>query len=112
MRAAITFLALPLLAAANVLPRGGGGGGYQCNTGSLKCCDHVGDVKTLSQEYPSLVSLLTATIPIDAIVGVDCSPLSAVSITSNSCSAQPACCTDNKVNGLVNVQCVPVNLNL
>ena len=40
-------LALPVLAAANVLPRTGGGS--QCNTGSTYCCNSVEDVSDLSQ---------------------------------------------------------------
>ncbi|CAA7269621.1 unnamed protein product [Cyclocybe aegerita] len=50
--------------------------------------------------------------PINAIVGVTCSPIDVIGIGGNSCSAQPVCCQNNSFNGIIAIGCTPVNLNL
>lgn len=57
-RAASVFvLALPVFAAASVLPRTDGGGpSNQCNTGSTQCCNSAVAVSDLSHQHHSMGS--------------------------------------------------------
>ncbi|KAF9038662.1 fungal hydrophobin-domain-containing protein [Panaeolus papilionaceus] len=105
-------LALPLLAAASVLPRTDGSGpSNQCNTGSLQCCNST--QLATSSSIAGLLGLLGVVVgSVTGLVGVTCSPISVVGISGNSCSAQPVCCTNNSFNGLIALGCTPVNLNL
>ncbi|PPQ96840.1 hypothetical protein CVT26_006009 [Gymnopilus dilepis] len=115
------FCAVPLLVHATVLPRGGGRGGdhdhghggstsNNCNTGPVQCCNNVGSAESLG--VTSLLSLLGIAVdPITAILGLDCNPISVIGAGRDS-SAQPVCCTNNNFNGLINVGCTPINLNL
>jgi len=97
-------------ASAPPAPTGSGGGVSQCNTGNTYCCNEV----TTSQEANVLLGLLGIVLgPIQGLVGVECSPLDIVGIGSGSCNASPACCTGNTAaGGLVNIGCLPINLNL
>ncbi|KAH9479145.1 Fruiting body protein SC1 [Psilocybe cubensis] len=110
-RAASTFvLALPLLAAASAVPRNDGPSN-QCNTGSLQCCDST--QSATSSSVAGLLGLLGVVVgSVTGLVGVNCSPISVVGISGNSCSAQPVCCTDNSFNGVIALGCSPINLNL
>ncbi|KAH0833880.1 hydrophobin [Lanmaoa asiatica] len=84
----------------------------QCNTGDINCCNQS---QTLEQANGLLGTLGLADIAaqIGGLVGVTCSPISAVGIGSG-CTAQqqPLCCTGNNYNGLVNLGCSPINANL
>ncbi|PPQ88679.1 hypothetical protein CVT25_010265 [Psilocybe cyanescens] len=107
---AIALLALPLLAAATAVPRGGDG---QCNTGAVQCCNQVGTAHTLLANDAGLASVLNLVVaPVTAILGVSCTPISVIAAAGNSCTSQPVCCTQNNFNGAVNVGCSPVNANL
>ncbi|KAG2742137.1 hydrophobin-3 precursor, partial [Suillus brevipes Sb2] len=84
----------------------------QCNTGSIQCCQH----STSTSNYNKAAQIL-GLVPIGAdvagSVGLSCSPISAVGTGSGaSCNQQPMCCSNNKMNGLVNVGCTPINLSL
>ncbi|KAF9007183.1 fungal hydrophobin-domain-containing protein [Cyathus striatus] len=99
-------LALATLAAATPVARDN-----ECTTGSLQCCSSVQSASS------SIVSTLLGLLGIDlsgvtAQVGVTCSPISVVGVGGNSCTAQPACCTDNSFNGVVALGCTPINLGL
>ncbi|KAF8897799.1 hydrophobin-251 [Infundibulicybe gibba] len=83
----------------------------QCNTGDLQCCNSAQAAD--SSSIAGLLSLLGIVVQdVTALVGVNCSPISVIGISGNSCSAQPVCCTDNSFHGLVSLGCTPVNLNL
>ncbi|KAF8887547.1 fungal hydrophobin-domain-containing protein [Infundibulicybe gibba] len=105
--ASLCVLALPLLAAASAVPRQTS----QCNTGSIQCCNSV------QSSDSSLVGLLAGLLGVvlgglTSQVGVNCSPITVIGASGNSCSAQPACCTGNTFSGLLTVGCSPINLNL
>ncbi|KAF9483030.1 fungal hydrophobin [Pholiota conissans] len=107
-RASSAFvLALPILAAANVLPRQSN----QCNTGSLQCCSSV--QSSSSSLVATLLGLLgIAAGSVTGQVGVTCSPITIIGVSGTSCSEQPVCCTNNSFNGVIALGCTPINLNL
>ncbi|PPR06781.1 hypothetical protein CVT24_011281 [Panaeolus cyanescens] len=104
------FVALPLLASATVLPRTDGPSN-QCNTGPIQCCNNVGTVDALG--LGTILGLLGIVLdPVTALLGINCSPLSVIGVGGNSCSATPVCCTGNVFNGLINLGCSPIVINL
>ncbi|KAF9045355.1 hydrophobin-251 [Panaeolus papilionaceus] len=103
---AVAVVALPILAAASVIPRDG-----DCDTGSINCCNST--MQSSITSLTSLSSLLGIALPdIGGLIGLSCSPLSILGAGGNSCSAQPVCCTNNSFNGLVALGCTPININL
>ncbi|KAH7919834.1 fungal hydrophobin [Leucogyrophana mollusca] len=108
MIASRIFAVLPLAALALA-----GGATNQCNTGSASCCDST---QTVSQAKDSGILGFLGAVDVGSLtglVGTNCSPLTVVG-TGSGCQAnqEPVCCTDNHFNGLVNVGCSPLNLNL
>ncbi|EIN08633.1 fungal hydrophobin [Punctularia strigosozonata HHB-11173 SS5] len=104
---AVAFAAL--LAVATAAPQGTAPS--QCNTGSIQCCQST--KKVSSSSVNALGGLLGVVVDaVDALVGVDCSPISVVGLGGNSCSATPVCCENNSFKGLIALGCVPVNLSL
>ncbi|KAH9884407.1 fungal hydrophobin [Cubamyces lactineus] len=96
--AVATMLAAPLLAVAQ-----------SCNTGPIQCCDSV--MSTDSAEGSALLSLVGVAVgDVTGLVGLKCSPISGVIVGQSSCSANPVCCQNNNVGGLISVGCVPVEL--
>ncbi|TEB25928.1 fungal hydrophobin, partial [Coprinellus micaceus] len=79
-----------------------------CNSGSLHCCNET--VSGNSPSVSSIASLLGIAGSATSLVGIKCTPLAAIGISSNNCAQQTACCTGNSFNGLVNVACTPVNV--
>ncbi|KAF8161403.1 hydrophobin-251 [Crassisporium funariophilum] len=106
-RASTFFVfALPLLAAATAIPRDG-----DCNTGPISCCNSL--QQSNSTSVSQLAGLLGIVLPsIAGLVGLTCNPISVLGLGGNSCSSQPVCCTNNQFNGLINLGCTPINLNL
>ncbi|KAF5365947.1 hypothetical protein D9758_006729 [Tetrapyrgos nigripes] len=103
----ITVAALATLAAATPVRRD------QCNTGDIQCCQSVQDSKNLDYTALGLLGLLGVVVgDITAQVGVTCSPISAVGVGGNSCTAQPVCCSNNSFNGVIALGCTPININL
>ncbi|KAF9220770.1 hydrophobin, partial [Gyrodon lividus] len=77
----------------------------QCNTGPIQCCNSV----QTTQEASSLLAqynLVDVAAGIVGLVGVTCSPITAIGLGSG-CAAtqQPVCCTNNNFNGVVNLGC-------
>ncbi|KDR81077.1 hypothetical protein GALMADRAFT_1121962 [Galerina marginata CBS 339.88] len=109
----LSALAFATLAAATVAPvrRNDAPPASQCNTGDLQCCNSVQSAS--SSSVASLLGLLGVVVgSVTGLVGVTCSPITAIGVAGNSCSAQPVCCTNNSFNGLVAIGCTPVNINL
>ncbi|KJA19436.1 hypothetical protein HYPSUDRAFT_217661 [Hypholoma sublateritium FD-334 SS-4] len=99
----LTTLALAAFAAAS-------GASSQCNTGSLQCCNSVQNAD--APAAAALLGVLGIVLQdVTAQVGLTCSPISAIAVSGNSCSAQAACCTDNSFNGVVATGCTPINLS-
>ncbi|KAF8966177.1 hydrophobin [Flammula alnicola] len=49
---------------------------------------------------------------VEALVGIQCSPIDIAGIGQNSCNEQPVCCENTSFNGLIAIGCVPININL
>ncbi|KAF8873234.1 fungal hydrophobin-domain-containing protein, partial [Infundibulicybe gibba] len=107
---------IPILAAATAVPRTTTPTtpASQCNTGGLQCCNSSQESSNTDLGLTSLLGLLGVVVgALTDQVGVTCSPISAIGLGGNSCSAQPVCCSNNSfVSGIVALGCTPVNLNL
>ncbi|KZT01884.1 fungal hydrophobin [Laetiporus sulphureus 93-53] len=78
--------------------------GGQCNTGSLRCCDTVGDASD-----PGIVGLVGDLLDgVSGLVGIGCSPV----VGGDTCTNTPVCCENDIFAGLINIGCVAVNTNL
>ncbi|KAF8235005.1 hydrophobin [Tricholoma matsutake] len=101
---------LPVLAVPGIVPRIDPPIN-QCNTGPIQCCNSVHDQN--NQALDSLLGLLSIVLgPITGFVGVNCSPITVIGTGGNSCTSQPVCCTNNHFNGLINLGCSPIAINL
>ncbi|KAF8868515.1 fungal hydrophobin-domain-containing protein [Infundibulicybe gibba] len=102
---------IPILAAATAVPRTTTPTtpASQCNTGGLQCCNSSQESSNTDLGLTSLLGLLGVVV---GALTVTCSPISAIGLGGNSCSAQPVCCSDNSFSGIVALGCTPVNLNL
>ncbi|KAF8153772.1 fungal hydrophobin-domain-containing protein [Crassisporium funariophilum] len=108
----LSALALVTLAAATPTRRTGEPTpASQCNTGDLQCCNSAQAANSAAAS--ALLGLLGIVVQdVTAIVGITCSPITAIGVGGNSCSAQPVCCSNNSFHGVVALGCTPVNLNL
>ncbi|KAH7917802.1 fungal hydrophobin [Leucogyrophana mollusca] len=107
-----TFAVLAVAALAAAKPSRLARADNQCNTGSIQCCNNYQSSSQVQQAgIASILSVLVGDI--GAGVASGCSPLTVVGTGSGAnCNQEPVCCTDNKFNGLINVGCSPINLNL
>ncbi|KAF8194691.1 hydrophobin-263 [Pholiota molesta] len=104
----VFILALPVLAAANVLPRTDPVS--QCNTGGSQCCNSV---QTSASQLTGLAGLLAALVgPVTGLIGVTCTPITGIGLSGTSCTEQPVCCTNNSFNGVIALGCTPININV
>ncbi|KAI6142665.1 hydrophobin-3 precursor [Pisolithus tinctorius] len=89
------------------------GGSSQCNTGTLSCCSQVQTVCDVQNLFSaSGLTAVAASVPVSALVGVSCTPVTVAGTGSGAqCSTQPVCCTDNTFLGTANMGCMPVNVN-
>ncbi|KAG2364775.1 hypothetical protein BDR07DRAFT_1607878 [Suillus spraguei] len=88
------------------------GGGGECNTGTISCCD-----STYAYGSPSLTKItsgLGITLdPFEGLAGYDCSPISVIGAGSGSvCTQQPVCCSGNTYYGIINIGCSPIDIYL
>ncbi|KDQ62765.1 hypothetical protein JAAARDRAFT_30683, partial [Jaapia argillacea MUCL 33604] len=80
----------------------------QCTTGALQCCDTVESASSPTAAG-ILKSIGVVVQDVNALVGLTCSPITAVGVGSgSSCTANPVCCTDNSWGSLISIGCVPV----
>ncbi|KXN84671.1 Hydrophobin-3 [Leucoagaricus sp. SymC.cos] len=82
----------------------------KCNVGKLNCCDQVQDASS-SAVQKALGAVGAAASSVKGLVGLNCSPITVIGAGGNSCSAQPACCSDNTFEGgLVTIACSPISI--
>ncbi|EIW86203.1 fungal hydrophobin [Coniophora puteana RWD-64-598 SS2] len=83
----------------------------QCNTGSAQCCNSVKQAD--DESLTGIFGLLGIVVgEVTGQVGVDCSPIGALSSGGGQCNQHPVCCTNNTFKGLVNLGCSPINVGL
>ncbi|KAH0830196.1 fungal hydrophobin [Lanmaoa asiatica] len=84
----------------------------QCDTGPIKCCKTV--TTAGDPAVTPLLGLLGIVIgDINAVVGLNCSPVTVIGLGDGAvCEQQPLCCTDVYQDGLVNAGCTPIGVNL
>jgi len=82
-----------------------------CNVGKVQCCNDTFE-HTNEDKMAGLGLLAVVVQGVTGLVGVGCSPISALAVAGNSCSSQPVCCENNNFNGLIAAGCTPINLNL
>ncbi|KDQ62777.1 hypothetical protein JAAARDRAFT_87356, partial [Jaapia argillacea MUCL 33604] len=81
-----------------------------CTTGPIQCCNTVESASSPAAAG-ILASIGVVVQDVTALVGLTCSPITAIGVGSgSSCSASPVCCTDNSWGGLISIGCVPVTL--
>ncbi|KAK0458178.1 hydrophobin 2 [Desarmillaria tabescens] len=107
----LAVLALPILASATALPRGGSG---TCSSGTLECCKSVQDPSSdpVQSALAALTALGVGLGDITADVGLECDPITVIGAGTNQCSSQAACCTGENYNGLAVLGCIPVNVGV
>ncbi|KAM5541800.1 hypothetical protein V8D89_004529 [Ganoderma adspersum] len=106
--ATFTLAALPLLAAATALEARGGG--PSCSTGPIQCCNTVEQANK-----PAAASILAGLDVVlqdpTVLVGLTCSPVTAIGVGgSGACTANAVCCQNNSYGGLISIGCIPVTL--
>ncbi|KAF9047534.1 fungal hydrophobin-domain-containing protein [Panaeolus papilionaceus] len=103
----ITVFVLPCLAAATtIISRDG-----NCNTGSLQCCQSTQQNSAVALAIIS--ALLGISLPnISGLIGLSCSSGSVAGTGSQTCNAQPVCCTNTSFQNVQGVAlgCTPVNV--
>ncbi|TFK37335.1 fungal hydrophobin-domain-containing protein [Crucibulum laeve] len=115
---AFAALAFPILATATAVPRWETPAptpASQCtgSTGAVQCCNSTQDSQNLSTQLTGILGLLGVVVgDLTALVGVTCSPITAIGVGGNSCNSQAVCCSNNSFNGVVALGCTPVNLSL
>ncbi|KAF5351013.1 hypothetical protein D9756_008371 [Leucocoprinus leucothites] len=110
-------LALTVVAAPNGiggdLGDGSGGSSGSCNAGPVQCCNTVQSPKDATGPLQLLLGLLNVDLTdTTANVGVTCTPISAIGLSQNGCSARAVCCENNDFDGAVALGCVPANVVL
>ncbi|KAG7090350.1 hypothetical protein E1B28_009470 [Marasmius oreades] len=110
--------ALTTLAAATAIERRTGTPNEQCP--GLQCCDQTGLASSTSiisavtaLDPLGLTGLLLALLgaPLNALVGLNCSPITVIGGGNGACSGgTTVVCNDNSHGGLLNIGCVPITL--
>ncbi|KAI9001555.1 fungal hydrophobin [Trametes punicea] len=83
-------------------------GGQSCSTGPVQCCNSVGKAK--EDVFSMILGLLGIDADPEALVGVQCSPLSVVGVGGSQCQATTVCCENNSQGGLISIGCIPIIL--
>ncbi|KAI9059491.1 hypothetical protein FKP32DRAFT_1141425 [Trametes sanguinea] len=84
----------------------------ECNTGSIQCCDQVQDAK--SEQMSGIMSSLGIDpLSVTGLAGTSCSPIDILTLGGgDSCTQMPVCCNNNTYQGLINIGCVPILMQL
>ncbi|KAI0076941.1 fungal hydrophobin [Panus rudis PR-1116 ss-1] len=106
--ASFTAIALPALAAATAVPRNESPGA--CSTAPIQCCQTTAPASS-DAVAPILKAIGVVVQDVNALVGLECSPISVVGVGSGAtCDANAVCCDQNNVGDSVSIGCVPVDL--
>ncbi|KAN0080176.1 Fungal hydrophobin domain containing protein [Tylopilus felleus] len=102
----ITLLPLALLASASSHLKARN----QCSSGSISCCNSV---QTLDEANSllSAIGLASVAATVGGLVGLNCDAITVIG-TGNTCTEQTVCCDHDNFNGLVNLGCNPINVNV
>ncbi|KAI0737159.1 hypothetical protein C8Q80DRAFT_1276631 [Daedaleopsis nitida] len=88
----LSLSALAILAAATPTPAQD----ESCSTGAIQCCQQV--VPASSSSVAPVLSAIGVVIQnVDALVGLQCSPITVVGLGQSACSAHTVCCENNSV---------------
>ncbi|KAH9896887.1 fungal hydrophobin-domain-containing protein [Cubamyces lactineus] len=83
--------------------------GNSCTTGPIQCCESVG--KASDPAFNALLGLLGIVIDgFEALLGLQCSPISIVGVGQSTCTANVVCCENNSVGSLISIGCIPIIL--
>ncbi|OSD08037.1 fungal hydrophobin [Trametes coccinea BRFM310] len=87
-----------------------GTGGDLCSTGSLQCCESIGGAN--DPAIGLILGLLGVVVDsVDALLGLQCSPIKIVGLgIDGACSSNVVCCENNNVGGLVSIGCIAIVL--
>ncbi|KAI0737152.1 hydrophobin [Daedaleopsis nitida] len=101
-----TLSALAILAVATPMPAPAA----SCSTGAIQCCESVQPANSAAAA-PILASIGVVVQDVNALVGLTCSPITAIGVGSgSSCSANTVCCENNSFGSLISIGCLPVSL--
>ncbi|KIM61516.1 hypothetical protein SCLCIDRAFT_875079 [Scleroderma citrinum Foug A] len=79
-----------------------------CSGGTVQCCNTVFSSSSSSASF--LAGLLGITDALlGPLMGVNCSPIGGVGA---NCVQQTVCCQNVQFNGLINIGCIAININL
>ncbi|KAI0749867.1 fungal hydrophobin-domain-containing protein [Daedaleopsis nitida] len=79
-----------------------------CNTGPVQCCQQVSQAN--DNVISSILGFLNIVTHPDALIGLQCSPLSVVGAGGGSCRQRTVCCENNSHGGLISIGCIPIML--
>nr|AHZ18305.1 hydrophobin 9 [Tricholoma vaccinum] len=103
-----------LLVAGGPIPQAGSGSINQCNNGQMLCCSEVNKSNTKA----GADALALASVPVQnaiTTVGSNCNPITSggpmggAAASGAKCAAQPVCCNQSYLSGLVGNSCIPIN---
>ncbi|KAK0234704.1 fungal hydrophobin [Armillaria nabsnona] len=82
-----------------------------CSSSNLQCCNSV--QSSNSNAVSALLGLLGVVLSdVTAPVGITCTPITILGLSTASCSQQAVCCQNNTFNGIIAIGCVPINISL
>ncbi|KAI0682241.1 fungal hydrophobin [Earliella scabrosa] len=86
------------------------GGGSLCSTGDLQCCKSIGSAA--DPLIGTILGLLDIVVQgVDALLGLECSPIKIVGLGGGgACSSNVVCCENNSIGGLISIGCIPIIL--
>ncbi|KAK1224763.1 hypothetical protein PQX77_012310 [Marasmius sp. AFHP31] len=101
--------AITTLAAATVVVKRTGGGGGNEGAPGVRCCETV---TTASDPAAVKACALLGIVvqDVNALVGLNCSPITVVGGGNGACSGIKVTCTDNSHDNLISLGCVPVTV--
>ncbi|KAI9300640.1 fungal hydrophobin-domain-containing protein [Cunninghamella echinulata] len=88
--------------------------GNQCNTGPVQCCNTLRQYNDFHPEALTSIFNIVGVSAEDVLrgqLGVDCTSVSVAGGSGQNCNTQPVCCSQVQQNGIVGINCTPINVN-